>query len=77
MKSLSKTDSGKIGEDLAAHFLCKKGFGILERNYHSRYGEIDIIASKADLIVFVEVKYRKNCFHSTPSMAVSLESRIS
>lgn len=63
---------GKRGEDLAAHFLVKEGYTILERNFHSRYGEIDIIAGIDDFIVFVEVKYRKNDIHSTPSMAVNL-----
>ena len=49
---------GKKGEEITADFLRKHGFIIFKRNYHSRFGEIDIIAEKDDLLVFVEVKTR-------------------
>ncbi len=45
-------------EEAAAAFLVKKGYEILERNFRSRYGEIDIIARDGEYTVFVEVKYR-------------------
>ncbi len=51
---------GKQGEDLIADRLCNEGFSILERNYTQQFGEIDIIAQKKDLIIFVEVKTRRN-----------------
>jgi putative endonuclease len=47
---------GNIGEDRATTYLQQKGYVILDRNYHTRGGEIDIIASIDDTIVFVEVK---------------------
>jgi len=47
---------GNIGEDKAVAFLESKGFFIIERNFYSRFGEIDIIASKDDVLHFVEVK---------------------
>lgn len=47
---------GRIGEDLAVNHLKKIGFSILARNYLKKWGEIDVIASKADRIHFVEVK---------------------
>lgn len=47
---------GKIGEDLAATFLMKQGFIIIERNYRVKVGEIDIIAKKDNTLRFVEVK---------------------
>lgn len=47
---------GRIGEDTASKFLVKTGFSILERNYRKKWGEIDIVAQKADIIHFVEVK---------------------
>ncbi len=50
---------GKKGEEIIASALAKEGFRIREMNYETRYGEIDIIASKEDLLVFVEVKARK------------------
>lgn len=50
---------GNIGENTAASFLSENGYIIRERNYHSRYGEIDIICEKDGFIVFTEVKLRK------------------
>lgn len=50
---------GKLGEDLAANFLEEKGFNIIERNYRFGHGEIDIIAEKAELLIFIEVKTKK------------------
>ncbi len=41
-----------------AKLLRKKGFTVLEQNYHSRFGEIDVIAQNKDYILFVEVKTR-------------------
>ena len=52
--------SGKFGEDKAAEYLRKKGYTIVQRNYSSRLGEIDIIAENDDFLVFAEVKLRKN-----------------
>ncbi len=49
---------GNLGEELVARYLEKDGFAILARNYSVRGGEIDIIATKKELIVFVEVKTR-------------------
>ena len=51
-----KTASGKAGEDHIAAWLEKQGYEILARNFHSRYGEIDIIAKREPYIAFVEVK---------------------
>lgn len=47
---------GNIAEDKACAFLYDNGFSIIERNFYSRFGEIDIIASKAEILHFVEVK---------------------
>jgi len=50
---------GRKGEKKAASYLKKKGYEILDMNYRTKVGEIDIIAGKGDLVVFVEVKARK------------------
>lgn len=47
---------GRVGEHIAALFLQKKGYKILKRNYSQKYAEIDIIASKDNIVSFVEVK---------------------
>lgn len=46
------------GEELAINYLKKDGYKIIERNYRSPFGEIDIIAISGDVLVFVEVKRR-------------------
>ena len=54
--NISRSEIGRIGEDIAAQFLKRKGFNILERNYWKPWGEIDIIAEKGGVVRFVEVK---------------------
>ncbi len=51
-----KQKIGKLGEDLAKRFLMKHGYSILEENYTKKYGEIDIIAQKDNVLHFIEVK---------------------
>ncbi|OGI92737.1 hypothetical protein A2933_00780 [Candidatus Nomurabacteria bacterium RIFCSPLOWO2_01_FULL_46_18] len=48
--------TGEIGENVAVKFLMKHGFAILDRNYTKKWGEIDIVAEKDNLLHFVEVK---------------------
>ena len=57
---MSTKDIGNTGEDLATQYLLKQGFLLLERNWKTRYCEIDIIAKKDATVYFVEVKTRKN-----------------
>ena len=47
---------GQVGEDLAVKFLVKQGFSLLQRNYTLKIGEIDIVATKAQKLHFIEVK---------------------
>lgn len=48
--------TGAIGEKAAEEFLRKKGYQILERNFQTRFGEIDIICRKNNVVIFIEVK---------------------
>jgi len=57
---LKVLNKGKFGESLAENYLKKNGYKIIEKNFRTKYGEIDIIAEKGNFIIFVEVKYRKN-----------------
>jgi putative endonuclease len=52
----ARKEAGRIGEQIAADFLIRKGFRIIERNYRKPWGEIDIIAEKGGIVRFVEVK---------------------
>lgn len=53
----SKSETGKLGEDLATQHLRGKGYRIIERNYRQPWGELDIVAYSEDgVLVFVEVK---------------------
>jgi putative endonuclease len=47
---------GQQGEEIAAEYLKKKGYKILERNFKTKWGELDIVAKKNGKIIFVEVK---------------------
>jgi putative endonuclease len=52
----NRKEVGRIGEAVAAQFLERKGFTIIDRNYRKPWGEIDIIAEKGNVVRFVEVK---------------------
>lgn len=68
---MNKRQIGKEKEELACDFLKRKGFEILTVNYWCRYSEIDIIAKDGKILVFVEVKYRKDEKCGESSYAVS------
>ncbi|MBI4087813.1 YraN family protein [Candidatus Kaiserbacteria bacterium] len=52
----TKSEVGRMGEDIACRFLISKGFKVIRRNYRKPWGEIDIIAEKGGVVRFVEVK---------------------
>ena len=62
---------GEKGESLAAWFLKKNGYKIIEQNYRTQLGEIDIIAKEKKTIVFVEVKSRRSTRFGNPKWAVT------
>ena len=64
---------GKWGEDKAADFLIGKGYSIIERNFRCRWGEIDIIAERAGVIHFVEVKTRTSERFGSPLESITYE----
>ncbi|GAB4156928.1 MAG: YraN family protein [Planctomycetota bacterium] len=61
---------GLKGEDLACKFLRKKGLKVLERNFRTDMGEIDIVAMDGETVVFVEVKTRTRTDKGWPEEAV-------
>jgi putative endonuclease len=56
MAKTAKRQTGDLGEDVACKYLESKGFRIVERNYLRKWGEIDIVAEKPDILIFIEVK---------------------
>ena len=67
----SNQDQGKYGEDLAAEYLKKQGFKIIDRNFRIRGGEIDIVALEQDVLVFIEVKTRSSAAFGSPLEAIT------
>ena len=67
----SRIKVGKIGEAFAAEHLTKQGYEILEHNYRSPLGEIDLIVQQGKCIVFVEVKARRSLKFGIPQAAVT------
>jgi putative endonuclease len=67
---MNKREIGTEQETIAAKYLEKNGYVILEQNYRCRYGELDIVASKNDMLVIVEVKFRNSAGCGDPAEAV-------
>lgn len=66
---------GARGEALAWNFLRKRGYSILEKNYRTRFGEVDIIAEKEGVVVFLEVKTRRDHQFGFPEESVDWRKR--
>lgn len=72
MRYHTNQSTGAAGEELAAEHLLRCGYILLERNYRSKGGEVDIIAKDRDgCIVFVEVKARRSLAYGVPQLAVT------
>ncbi len=66
---------GRSVEHLAESFLSREGLLALERNYRSRFGEVDLIMRDADQIVFVEVRGRRSNRFGTPAETVTAKKQ--
>ena len=73
---MNKREFGKIGEKIAQDYLKNSGYEIMETNFYTRKGEIDIICRKDNCIVFVEIKTRNNLEYGTPAMAVNSTKKM-
>ncbi len=67
---------GDAGEERACRHLEKMGFGIVERNFRTEGGEVDVVARKGDALVFVEVRSREDAGFGTPEESVDLRKRL-
>jgi putative endonuclease len=71
-----RRDLGRLGERVAAEHLIRMGFRILERNFRTRWGELDIVAFDGATIAFVEVKARRAAPGRTPFESVHPRKRV-
>lgn len=72
---MNNIEKGKIGEEIALKYLISKGGKIIEKNYRTKIGEIDLIVGMDGELVFVEVKSRSNINFGYPSEAVNYNKR--
>ena len=72
---MNRRETGTQYEERAAEYLIAQNYQILERNYRIRSGEIDIIARDGTVLVFIEVKYRKNDESGNPLEAVDIRKQ--
>ncbi len=68
---MDNRSTGFKGEDYACGLLKKEGYKILDRNFRTKFGEIDIIAKDGSALVFVEVKTRHSLKYGQPEEAVN------
>lgn len=71
-----RKEFGRQGEALAARFLARLGYRILEKNLRTPAGELDIVAMDGETLVFVEVKSRRGMRFGTPGDAVDARKRM-
>ena len=67
----SKQHVGQAGEKAAAALLRREGFRIIERNFRTPLGEIDVIAEEDDVLCFIEVKTRKSGAYGVPAEVIT------
>ncbi len=72
----SRIALGRLGEDLAADYLRKQAYIILNRNYRTARGEIDLVAKDGETLVFIEVKTRKSTAFGTPLEAITRQKQV-
>lgn len=61
----------RFGENIACKYLLNKGYKIIDRNFRKGYGEIDIVATKENILIFIEVKTRATSLFGGAMEAIS------
>lgn len=67
---------GDMGEEFATKYLVDKGYQIIDRNFRTKFGEMDIIAKKDDCLHFIEVKTRTQDIYGRPCDAITEEKKL-
>lgn len=75
MKEDQKKNLGKEGEEIACRYLQERGYVLVERNYRTRLGEIDLIMASGPYLVFVEVKTRSNTIFGDGSESITRQKQ--
>lgn len=73
--SINSRNLGLEGENRAAEFIKNLGYRVIEKNFRSHFGEIDIIARHDEYLVFIEVKLRRTTKYGSPQEAVNLRKQ--
>jgi putative endonuclease len=73
---MNSTEKGNQAEILAANYLMEKGYTLLEKNARFKHAEVDLIMQKANTLLFVEVKYRRNLDYGMPEGFVNKKKKI-
>ena len=68
---MKRQDTGNLGEKLAAGFIRKQGYVILQTNYRCPEGEVDIVACQKDCLVFVEVRAKRGREFGSPEESIT------
>ena len=63
--------TGNQGEEIASNYLGSHGYRVIERNFTCKGGEVDIIATKDKVLIFIEVKTRRDLSYGVPQLAVN------
>jgi putative endonuclease len=67
---------GQWGEQVAVEYLIARGYTILERKFRTRHGELDIVAHREDVLIFVEIKTRANSTFAFPEDPVTRRKQL-
>jgi putative endonuclease len=72
---MNRQELGRLGEDTAAEYLMREGYRIIERNFRTKIGELDIIAGRGDVLAFIEVKTRQGDMFGRPAESVGAKKQ--
>ena len=72
---MNNIEKGRLGEEIALKYIISKGGTIVEKNYRTKMGEIDLIAKMNGELVFIEVKSRSNINYGYPCEAVNYKKK--
>lgn len=72
---MKRKTTGMIGEKLAADFLTKQGYEIIETNFRCKEGEVDIIAKDGDYLVFIEVRAKSSRMFGSPEESITARKK--